>query len=72
MVHCRCFTDSGGLIMTIASLRSSQKATATREVLASNDVRTLIADQLGVHVKRVTHDAHFTDDLGLTGSIAWN
>jgi hypothetical protein len=57
---------------TIASLRSSQKATATREVLASNVVRTLIANQLGVDVKRVTDDAYFTDDLGLTGSIAWN
>ena len=71
MIHRRCFTDSGG-IMTIASLRSSQKATATREVLASNVVRTLIANQLGVDVKRVTDDAYFTDDLGLTGSIAWN
>ena len=64
MVHCRCFTDSGGLIMNIVSLKSSQKATATREVLASNDVRTLIASQLGVDVKRVTDEAHFTDDLG--------
>ena len=34
------------------------------EVLASNDVRTLIANQLGVDVKRVTDEAHFTDDLG--------
>jgi len=50
--------------MTIASLKWSQKATDSREVLASNDVRTLIADQLGVHVKRVTDEAHFTDDLG--------
>jgi hypothetical protein len=38
-------------VMTIASLKSS--ATATREVLASNGVRTLIANQLGVDVKRV-------------------
>jgi acyl carrier protein len=50
--------------MTIASLRSSLKATTKREVLASNDVRTLIANQLGVGVKRVTDEAHFTDDLG--------
>ena len=50
--------------MTIASLKSSQKARATREVLASNDVRILIANQLGVDVKRVTDEAHFTDDLG--------
>ena len=47
--------------MTIASLKWSEKATA---VLASNDVRTLIANQLGVDVKRVTDEAHFTDDLG--------
>ena len=64
MVHCRCFTDSGGLVMTIASLKSSQKATATREVLAANGVRTLIANHLGVDVKRVTDEAHFADDLG--------
>src|SRR5215813_11099303 len=54
----------GGLVMTIASLKSSQKTRAMREVLASNDVRTLIANQLGVDVKRVTDEAHFTDDLG--------
>jgi len=41
-----------------------QKITAMREVLASNDVRTLIANQLGVDVKRVTDGAHFTNDLG--------
>jgi acyl carrier protein len=51
--------------MTIASLKSSQKATAVRpEVLASNDIRTLIANHLGVDVKRVTYDTYFTDDLG--------
>ena len=50
--------------MTITSLKWIQKATATREVLASNDVRTLIANHLGVDVKRVTDEAHFTDDLG--------
>ena len=50
--------------MTIASLKSNQKTTAMREVLASNDIRTVIANHLGVDVKRVTDDAHFTDDLG--------
>jgi acyl carrier protein len=49
--------------MTIASLKSSQKTRAMTEVLASNDVRTLIANQLGVNVKRVTDEAHFADDL---------
>ena len=50
-----------GLVMTN---RRGQKTTAMREVLASNDVRTLIANQLGVDVKRVTDEAHFTNDLG--------
>src|SRR5262245_31979936 len=50
--------------MTITSMKSSQKATATSEILASLDVRTLIANQLGVDVKRVTDEARFTDDLG--------
>jgi acyl carrier protein len=50
--------------MTIARLKSSQKATAMREVLASNDVRTLVAKHLGVSVGRVTDEAHFTNDLG--------
>jgi acyl carrier protein len=50
--------------MTVASLKSCQKATATSGLLATNDVRTLIANQLGVDVKRVTDEAHFTDDLG--------
>ncbi len=50
-----------GLVMTN---HRGQKTTVMREVLASNDVRTLIAKQLGVDVKRVTDEAHFTDDLG--------
>jgi acyl carrier protein len=54
-------TDMEGLVMTN---RRGQKTTAMREVLASNDVRTLIANQLGVDVKRVTDKAHFTNDLG--------
>jgi acyl carrier protein len=49
------------LVMT--NLRG-QEIMAMNEVLASNDVRTLIAKQLGVDVKRVTDEAHFTDDLG--------
>ncbi len=31
---------------------------------STNDVRTLIANHLGVNVERVTDEAHFTDDLG--------
>src|SRR5262249_41592852 len=33
-------------------------------VFATDDVRTLIANHLGVSIRRVTDDAHFTDDLG--------
>src|SRR5215472_16540519 len=64
MVRCQAFYRFGGLVMTVASLKWSQKLAASRELLASNDVRTLIANQLGVDVKRVTDEAHFTDDLG--------
>ena len=50
--------------MTIASLKIESNATAREEVLGAKDVRTLIAHQLGVDVKRVTDEAHFADDLG--------
>jgi acyl carrier protein len=50
--------------MTIASLKIESNTTARDEVLAAKDVRTLIAHQLGVDVKRVTDEAHFADDLG--------
>jgi acyl carrier protein len=50
--------------MTIASLKIESNVTVREEVLAAKDVRTLIACQLGVDVKRITNEAHFTDDLG--------
>jgi acyl carrier protein len=50
--------------MTIAGLKIESNATARQEILAAKDVRTLIAHQLGVDVKRVTDEAHFADDLG--------
>jgi acyl carrier protein len=50
--------------MTIASFKIQSNVTARQEVLAAKDVRTLIARQLGVDVKRITDEAHFTDDLG--------
>jgi acyl carrier protein len=50
--------------MTIASLKIESNATAREEVLGAKHVRTLIAHQLGVDVKRVTDEAHFADDLG--------
>src|SRR5215472_13414867 len=53
-----------GLIMTIGSLKWTEQTRAIKGVLATNDVRTLIANHLGVSVSRVTDEAHFTDDLG--------
>ena len=50
--------------MTIGSLTSSQQITAVKEGFASKDIRTLIANHLGVDVNRVTDEAHFADDLG--------
>ncbi len=57
-------TRWGGPIMTIAGLTSSDQATAIEAAFAANDVRTLIANHLGVSVGRVTDDAHFAHDLG--------
>jgi hypothetical protein len=53
-----------GLCHDHRQLEIESEDKAMREVLASNDVRTLIANQLGVDVKRVTDEAHFTDKLG--------
>jgi acyl carrier protein len=50
--------------MTIASLKIESNATLREEVLAAKHIRTLIAHQLGVDIKRVTDEAHFADDLG--------
>ena len=50
--------------MTIAGLTSSDQTTAIKAAFAANDVRTLIANHLGVSIGRVTDDAHFTHDLG--------
>lgn len=30
----------------------------------ADKVKSIISDQLGVHIDEVTHDASFTDDLG--------
>jgi acyl carrier protein len=50
--------------MTVGSLLSSEQTTPIKEAFATNDVRTLVADHLGVSVGRVTDEAHFTHDLG--------
>src|SRR6266576_5364014 len=51
-------------MMMIGSLTPSEQATAIKEAFATSDVRTLIANHLGVSVGRVTDEAHFTNDLG--------
>ena len=50
--------------MMMGSLTPSEQATAVKEVFATSDVRTLIANHLGISVRRVTDEAHFTNDLG--------
>ena len=50
--------------MTIGNLTSSQQITAVKEEFITEVIRTLIADHLGVDVKRVTDEAHVADDLG--------
>jgi acyl carrier protein len=52
---------NGGLIMTICSLTPSEQTTAMKEVFATNDGRTLVANHLGVSVGSVTDEAQFTD-----------
>jgi acyl carrier protein len=47
--------------MIIGSLTSSQQTTAVKAGFATKDIRTLIANHLGVDVKRVTDEARFAD-----------
>jgi acyl carrier protein len=58
------YSTNGGLVMTIGSLTSSEQTTAIEAVFATNDVRTLVGNHLGVSIARVTEEARFTDDLG--------
>jgi acyl carrier protein len=51
-------------MMMIGSLTPSEQTTAIKEVFATSDVRTLIANHLGISVGRVTDEAHFSNDLG--------
>jgi acyl carrier protein len=50
--------------MIISGLISSEQTTGIKAALAASDVRTFVANHLGVNVSRVTDEAHFTDDLG--------
>jgi acyl carrier protein len=47
-----------GLIMTIDS------STSSNQPKSISQVRTLIANHLGVSIGRITDETHFTDDLG--------
>src|SRR5215813_10415301 len=58
------FQRMGGFMMMIGSLTPSGQTTAIKEVFVNNDVRTIVANHLGVSVGRVTDEAHFTNDLG--------
>ncbi len=50
--------------MTLGSLGLTQRI-APREAFDTDRVRNLIADYLGIDVKRVTDGAHFSDDFGM-------
>jgi acyl carrier protein len=50
--------------MSIHSLPSTQRTMVVREGFTISAVRALIADHLGVDIKRVTDEAHLTGDLG--------
>ena len=49
--------------MAIGSLTPLQQA-PLKECFSFNDVRILVAKQLGVDIEFVTTEAHFTNDLG--------
>jgi acyl carrier protein len=56
--------ESGEIVMSFSNLSSAQRA-APQLNFDTDRVRTLIAEYLDVDAKRVTDDAHFSDDLGL-------
>ena len=50
--------------MTMSSLTPSDQTTASKEVIATSAIRTLVAKHFGVSLGRVTDEMHFTQDLG--------
>jgi acyl carrier protein len=50
--------------MAIGSAAAIRQAVCPKHDIGVNDVRTLIAEHLGVDIARVTDEAHLTDDLG--------
>jgi acyl carrier protein len=57
--------DSGAA-MIVTGLRWVSTPRAASNVFTAKDVRTLIANHLGIDIRRVTDEAHFTD-LGADG-----
>jgi len=45
-------------------LTPSDQTTASKEVIATSAIRTLVAKHFGVSLGRVTDEMHFTQDLG--------
>ena len=50
--------------MTLSSLSLTQRTTP-QEAFDTDKVRTLIAEYLGIDPKRVTDEAHFSDEFGM-------
>ena len=50
--------------MNIGSSTPLQRLTPLSECFSVNDVRTLVAKQLGVDIEFVTSETHFANDLG--------
>jgi acyl carrier protein len=50
--------------MAIGSAAAIRPTMSVKGDIAAEDVRALIADHLGVDVRRVTDEAHLADDLG--------
>jgi len=50
--------------MTIGNVTPTEQFMTVTDVFAANDIRTLVANHLGVSVDRVTDEAHFINDLG--------
>ena len=55
--------ESGGIVMISCSLGQTHPTTRNED-FDINQLRALIAKQLDVDVRRVTDDAHLSDDLG--------
>src|SRR5260370_30729372 len=58
------FKESRVVIMTFSSLNLTQRTTTRNERFDIGKMRALIADHLDADIRRVTDDAHFSNDLG--------